>query len=113
MNEPGLMSSTSTHAPDFSELPAADPTAVDARSASSAQESTEQRARRALSSDIHLLGNVLGDSIRRLAGNEAYDLVEEIRAATKNLLRGSPVEWLDAGICATGCRGSICRDCER
>jgi phosphoenolpyruvate carboxylase len=39
----------------------------------------------ALSNDIHQLGDVLGDTIRRLAGQEAFDQVEEIRAAAKSL----------------------------
>ena len=44
---------------------------------------------RALSNDIRFLGNLLGDTIRRLAGEEAYGLVEEVRAAAKHL-RGHP-----------------------
>src|SRR5437764_9461541 len=47
--------------------------------------SLEHRARRTLSADIRLLGNLLGDAIRRLAGEQAFALVEEIRSATKNL----------------------------
>jgi phosphoenolpyruvate carboxylase len=39
----------------------------------------------ALSSDIHLLGDILGATIRRLAGEETYTLVEEVRAAAKGL----------------------------
>ena len=38
-----------------------------------------------LSADIRLLGNLLGDAIRRLAGEQAFALVEEVRAATKTL----------------------------
>lgn len=45
----------------------------------------EHRSRRTLSADIRLLGNLLGDAIRRLAGEEAFSLVEEIRSATKTL----------------------------
>src|SRR4051812_43178251 len=41
--------------------------------------------RRALSADIHFLGDLLGRTIRRFAGDEAYELVEEVRAATKAL----------------------------
>jgi phosphoenolpyruvate carboxylase len=43
----------------------------------------------ALSHDIHQLGDVLGETIRRLAGQEAFNQVEEIRAATKSL-RANP-----------------------
>ena len=46
----------------------------------------------ALSSDIHQLGDVLGETIRRLAGQEAFNQVEEIRAATKNLRANPSVE---------------------
>ncbi len=38
-----------------------------------------------LSTDIRLLGHLLGDTIRRLGGDQALALVEEIRAATKHL----------------------------
>ena len=44
---------------------------------------------RALSADIHLLGNLLGETIGRLAGPPALTLVEEVRAATKDI-RQSP-----------------------
>src|SRR5579883_2390622 len=47
---------------------------------------TEQEA---LSSDIHLLGDLLGQIIRRLAGDRAFNLEEEIRAAVKEL-RSNP-----------------------
>src|SRR5579863_6274403 len=50
-----------------------------------ADNTLEHRARRTLSADIRLLGNLLGDVIRRLAGEQAFALVEEIRSATKNL----------------------------
>ena len=43
----------------------------------------------ALSHDIHQLGDVLGETIRRLAGQEAFDQVEEVRAAAKSL-RANP-----------------------
>ena len=49
------------------------------------QEPMEHRVRRALSGDIRLLGNLLGNAIRRQAGEPAFELVEEIRSATKNL----------------------------
>jgi len=39
----------------------------------------------ALSGDIHLLGGLLGEAIRGLAGDEAFGLVEEVRAASKDL----------------------------
>ena len=39
----------------------------------------------ALSGDIHLLGGLLGEAIRGLAGEEAFTLVEEVRAASKDL----------------------------
>ncbi len=48
-------------------------------------ETTEQRAQRTLSADIHFLGGILGDTIRRLAGQRAFDQVEAVRAATKAL----------------------------
>lgn len=45
----------------------------------------EHLAARALSTDIRFVGNLLGTAIRRLAGEPAFSLVEEIRAATKHL----------------------------
>ncbi|HLJ12683.1 MAG TPA: phosphoenolpyruvate carboxylase, partial [Planctomycetaceae bacterium] len=45
----------------------------------------EHRSRRTLSADIRMLGNLLGDAIRRLAGEQAFALVEEIRSAAKSL----------------------------
>lgn len=39
----------------------------------------------ALSADIHLLGDLLGQTIRRLEGPEVYTLVEEVRASAKKL----------------------------
>jgi phosphoenolpyruvate carboxylase len=39
----------------------------------------------ALSADIHLLGGLLGDTIRRLEGEDAYGLVEQVRADAKEL----------------------------
>jgi len=46
-------------------------------------------AQKALGADIRLLGNLLGQAIRQLSGNEAYDLEEEVRAAAKEL-RNNP-----------------------
>ena len=43
----------------------------------------------ALSADIHLLGDLLGQTIRRLEGEEIYALVEEVRASAKRL-RSTP-----------------------
>jgi phosphoenolpyruvate carboxylase len=40
---------------------------------------------RALSADIRTLGELLGNTIRRLSGDAALTLVEEVRAATKHL----------------------------
>jgi phosphoenolpyruvate carboxylase len=51
----------------------------------SGEVAVQKRARRALSAEIRLLGNILGDTIRRLAGEPAFALVEEIRAAAKAL----------------------------
>ena len=42
-------------------------------------------AQKALGADIRLLGNLLGQAIRRLAGDAAFDLEEDIRAAAKEL----------------------------
>lgn len=42
-------------------------------------------AQKALGADIRLLGNLLGQAIQRLAGNAAFDLEEEVRAAAKEL----------------------------
>ncbi len=39
----------------------------------------------ALSADIHLLGDLLGQTIRRLEGEDVYALVEEVRASAKRL----------------------------
>jgi phosphoenolpyruvate carboxylase len=41
--------------------------------------------REALSADIHLLGDLLGETIRRLAGEEIFALEEEVRASAKQL----------------------------
>ena len=45
----------------------------------------DAEVQRGLSADIHLLGDLLGAAIRRLAGQEAFTLEEEIRAAAKEL----------------------------
>jgi phosphoenolpyruvate carboxylase len=46
-------------------------------------------AQKALGADIRLLGNLLGEAIRRLAGDGAFELEEDVRAAAKEL-RTSP-----------------------
>lgn len=43
----------------------------------------------ALSADIKLLGNLLGDTIREQHGNSAFDLVEDVRAKAKARRKGS------------------------
>ena len=45
----------------------------------------QPRPQETLSADIHLLGDLLGGTIRRLAGAGAYDLVETVRASAKEL----------------------------
>lgn len=52
----------------------------------------EPVGQRALSADIKMLGNLLGDTIRRLAGEDALALVEEVRAATKDLRSQPSIE---------------------
>jgi phosphoenolpyruvate carboxylase len=52
----------------------------------------QTEAHEALSADIRLLGGLLGESIRRLAGEEAFALVEEVRASAKALRADSSVE---------------------
>lgn len=49
------------------------------------EESLDAVVQRGLSADIHLLGDLLGMAIRRLAGEGAFALEEEIRAAAKAL----------------------------
>src|SRR5262245_35183531 len=46
-------------------------------------------AQDALSADIHLLGDLLGAVVRRLAGEGAFALEEQLRAAAK-ALRATP-----------------------
>ncbi len=48
-----------------------------------------EAAQESLSNDIHLLGDLLGEVVRRHAGQAAFDLVEEVRAAAK-ALRAEP-----------------------
>ncbi len=43
----------------------------------------------ALSADIHRLGDLLGQTIRRLAGDDVFELVEEVRGSAKRL-RSTP-----------------------
>ncbi|WP_165075609.1 phosphoenolpyruvate carboxylase [Paludisphaera rhizosphaerae] len=52
----------------------------------------QPEALEALSDDIHRLGGLLGGTIRRLAGPEAFDLVEDVRGKTKELRADSSVE---------------------
>jgi phosphoenolpyruvate carboxylase len=49
----------------------------------------EPTVQEALSADIRLLGSVLGQAIRRLSGEAAYQRVEDVRAAAK-ALRADP-----------------------
>ncbi|GIV96065.1 MAG: phosphoenolpyruvate carboxylase [Herpetosiphonaceae bacterium] len=51
-----------------------------------------QTAQDALSSDIHLLGDLLGEIIRRIEGEQAFELEEEVRAATKALRTAPSIE---------------------
>jgi phosphoenolpyruvate carboxylase len=46
----------------------------------------------ALSADIRRLGDLLGQALRRVAGEDAFELVEEVRAAAKNLRAEPSVE---------------------
>ncbi len=55
-------------------------------------EPRDDPVQQALSGDIRLLGDLLGRTIRRLAGEEAYALIEEVRAATKSLRAQHSVE---------------------
>lgn len=49
-------------------------------------------AQKALGADIRLLGNLLGQAIRRLAGDAVFDRVEEIRTAAKELRTQASIE---------------------
>ncbi len=64
-------------------------TSTEAAVAAPPPRSIPAEVQRGLSADIHLLGDLLGDAIRRLAGAEAYALEEEVRAAAK-ALRANP-----------------------
>ena len=55
-------------------------------------ESPDAAVQQGLSADIHLLGDLLGAAIRRLAGEDALALEEEVRAATKALRTRPSVE---------------------
>lgn len=61
------------------------PLAPDESWDSANEQPRDDPVQRALSADIHFLGDLLGRTIRRLAGDDAYALVEEVRAATKTL----------------------------
>lgn len=61
----------------------------DADGAGNNTEPLDAVVQRGLSADIHLLGDLLGAAIRRLAGDEAFALEESIRAAAK-ALRAKP-----------------------
>lgn len=54
--------------------------------------SIEQKVQNALSDDIHRLGDLLGSIIQRLAGEEAFQLVEETRLAAKALRKEPSVD---------------------
>jgi phosphoenolpyruvate carboxylase len=66
-------------------MPTAEDVTQPARPERGLPERSEPSEQRALSADIHFLGDLLGDAIRRLAGEEAFALVEEVRAAAKEL----------------------------
>ena len=53
---------------------------------------TADAVQQGLSADIHLLGDLLGGAIRRLAGEGAFALEEEVRAAAKELRAQPAVE---------------------
>lgn len=73
------------------------PSHRDGTSEPTEDETTEHRARRTLSADIRLLGSMLGNTIRRLAGEQAYEQVEDIRIAAK-ALRENPSAEAAAGL---------------
>lgn len=52
----------------------------------------DEEVRRALSGDIRYLGGLLGEVILRVAGESTYALVEEIRAASKELREKPSIE---------------------
>ncbi|HLJ95120.1 MAG TPA: phosphoenolpyruvate carboxylase [Gemmataceae bacterium] len=65
------------------------PMDADSLVSGSAEEPVDAVVQRALSADIHLLGDLLGAVIRRLAGDQAFALVEGVRTAAK-ALRAQP-----------------------
>ena len=56
-----------------------------------------------LARDVHVLGTILGDVLREVAGDDAFELVEEFRALAKTFRRaiddadGDPDGWAAAG----------------
>ncbi|MGE0606666.1 MAG: phosphoenolpyruvate carboxylase [Pirellulales bacterium] len=58
----------------------------------------DEQVQAGLSEDIHLLGDLLGTIIRRQAGEPAFALEEEVRAAAKEL-RGQPAVEAARGLC--------------
>jgi phosphoenolpyruvate carboxylase len=56
-----------------------------------------------LARDVHILGTILGDVLREVAGNKAFELVEEFRALAKSFRRaidesdGDPARWEASG----------------
>ena len=65
-------------------------------------------AQKALGADIRLLGDLLGQAIRRLAGEDAFDLEEDVRAAAKELRANPSLDEAARGS-ATGSARSTCR----
>jgi phosphoenolpyruvate carboxylase len=49
-------------------------------------------AQEGLSADVHMMGDLLGQTIRRLAGEDAFNLVEEVRASCRALREDGSVE---------------------
>jgi phosphoenolpyruvate carboxylase len=72
---------------DRPELVNRDPSGTD-----NGDEPVDTVVQRGLGTDIHLLGDLLDATIRRLAGEEAFALVEETRAAAKALRAEPSVE---------------------
>ena len=64
-----------------------------------------------LSADIHLLGDMLGDAIRRLAGEDAFALEEEVAPPPRNCAPGR--RWMRPAACATGSTNWTCPPCAR
>ncbi len=56
-----------------------------------------------LARDVHVLGTILGDVLREVAGDAAFELVEEFRALAKGFRRaideseGNPAAWAASG----------------